>query len=132
VAVAGRVPHSSTRPSPGDPNQTGGGQVGPVGGAQNRHLRAVLAILAQGCLGASPSALVKQRARLLAMDERPVTRYADVPDGVNIAYRVIGDGPLDLVALSGLGDILASATGRSSGVRHFGSVRRLRHSSIML
>jgi class 3 adenylate cyclase len=30
------------------------------------------------------------------VDERPVTRYAKAPDGVNIAYQVTGDGALDL------------------------------------
>ncbi|MGH7665566.1 MAG: adenylate/guanylate cyclase domain-containing protein [Gemmatimonadaceae bacterium] len=31
------------------------------------------------------------------MDERPVTRYATAPDGVRIAYQVIGEGAVDLV-----------------------------------
>jgi class 3 adenylate cyclase len=35
------------------------------------------------------------------MDERPPIRYADA-DGVGIAYRVMGDGPLDLVWVPGL------------------------------
>jgi len=33
------------------------------------------------------------------VDERPVTRYAKAPDGVSIAYQVVGEGPLDLVFL---------------------------------
>jgi class 3 adenylate cyclase len=37
------------------------------------------------------------------VDERPVTTYAKTPDGVSIAYQVAGDGPLDLVFLSGFG-----------------------------
>jgi len=36
------------------------------------------------------------------MDERPVMRYAKAPDGVSIAYQVIGNGPIDLLVLSGL------------------------------
>jgi class 3 adenylate cyclase len=31
------------------------------------------------------------------MDERPVTRYVKARDGVNLAYRIAGDGPLDLL-----------------------------------
>jgi hypothetical protein len=27
----------------------------------------------------------------------PTTRYARTKDGVNIAYQVVGDGPIDLV-----------------------------------
>ena len=33
------------------------------------------------------------------MDERPVTRYVRTPDGVSIAYQVVGEGPMDLVLL---------------------------------
>ena len=36
------------------------------------------------------------------MEERPVTRYATAPDGVSLAYQVIGGGPLDLVFYPGL------------------------------
>ena len=35
--------------------------------------------------------------RLTVMDERPVTRYAQAPDGVSIAYQVTGDASLDLL-----------------------------------
>ena len=35
------------------------------------------------------------------MDERPITRFAKAPDGVNIAYQVVGEGPLDVVFVSG-------------------------------
>jgi class 3 adenylate cyclase len=31
------------------------------------------------------------------VDERPVTRYAEAPDGVSVAYQVTGDGSLALV-----------------------------------
>jgi pimeloyl-ACP methyl ester carboxylesterase len=31
----------------------------------------------------------------------PETRYAKTADGVNIAYQVVGDGPLDLVFVMG-------------------------------
>ena len=31
----------------------------------------------------------------------PTTRYARGPDGVSIAYQVVGDGPLDLVWVPG-------------------------------
>jgi class 3 adenylate cyclase len=37
------------------------------------------------------------------VNERPVTRYAKTPDGVSIAYQVIGDGPLDLLFPTELG-----------------------------
>ncbi|HLX88767.1 MAG TPA: adenylate/guanylate cyclase domain-containing protein [Acidimicrobiales bacterium] len=43
-----------------------------------------------------------QLARLSSMVEVPENRYARAPDGVSLAYQVIGDGPLDLVFLSGL------------------------------
>jgi class 3 adenylate cyclase/pimeloyl-ACP methyl ester carboxylesterase len=33
------------------------------------------------------------------VDDRPVTRYAKTPDGVNIAYQSFGEGPLDLLVL---------------------------------
>jgi class 3 adenylate cyclase/pimeloyl-ACP methyl ester carboxylesterase len=36
------------------------------------------------------------------MDERPVTRYANTPDGVSIAYQVTGTGALDFVVSSAL------------------------------
>jgi class 3 adenylate cyclase/pimeloyl-ACP methyl ester carboxylesterase len=36
-------------------------------------------------------------ARLRAMEERPQTRFAYAPDGVSLAYQVLGDGPLDLL-----------------------------------
>src|SRR5512141_3447091 len=36
------------------------------------------------------------------MAEIPETRYAKTPDGVSIAYQVVGDGPVDLVYSSGI------------------------------
>ena len=30
-----------------------------------------------------------------------MTRYAETPDGVSIAYQVVGDGPLDMVIVFG-------------------------------
>ena len=36
------------------------------------------------------------------MADRPVTSYAKAPDGVSLAYQVMGDGPLDLVFLSAI------------------------------
>ena len=48
------------------------------------------------------------------MDERPVTRYVTAPDGVSLAYQVIGGGPLDLVFFPGLAlpiDLLWEDTG---------------------
>ena len=33
--------------------------------------------------------------------ERPEIRYAKTVDGLNIAYAVVGDGPLDLVYVPG-------------------------------
>jgi class 3 adenylate cyclase/pimeloyl-ACP methyl ester carboxylesterase len=35
------------------------------------------------------------------VDERPITRFAKAPDGVNVAYQVVGEGPLDVVFLTG-------------------------------
>jgi pimeloyl-ACP methyl ester carboxylesterase/class 3 adenylate cyclase len=32
----------------------------------------------------------------------PETRYAKAPDGISIAYQVIGDGPIDLIYASGI------------------------------
>ena len=37
------------------------------------------------------------------VDERPVTSYAEAPDGVSIAYQVSGDGTLDLLFRPGMG-----------------------------
>jgi pimeloyl-ACP methyl ester carboxylesterase/class 3 adenylate cyclase len=34
--------------------------------------------------------------------DRPETRYAKAPDGVSIAYQVVGEGPIDLVYSSGI------------------------------
>jgi hypothetical protein len=36
------------------------------------------------------------------VDDRPVTRYAQAPDRVSLAYQVTGDGPVDLVFLTTL------------------------------
>ena len=36
------------------------------------------------------------------MTEVPETRYAKTPDGVSIAYQVVGDGPVDIVYSSGI------------------------------
>ncbi len=36
------------------------------------------------------------------MVEAPETRYAKTPDGVSIAYQVVGEGPVDLVHASGI------------------------------
>jgi len=36
------------------------------------------------------------------MDERPVVRYARASDGVNVAYHVTGEGPLDLLFMPSL------------------------------
>ncbi len=38
----------------------------------------------------------------MPMPEGPVTRYVTAPDGVSLAYQVIGEGPLDLVFYAGL------------------------------
>ena len=37
------------------------------------------------------------------MDERSPTRYVGAPDGVSLAYKVTGEGPIDLVWIAGLG-----------------------------
>jgi hypothetical protein len=31
----------------------------------------------------------------------PETRYAKAADGVHVAYQVVGDGPVDIVLVSG-------------------------------
>ena len=36
------------------------------------------------------------------MDERPITWFAKALDGVNVAYQVVGEGPLDVVFLTGV------------------------------
>ena len=38
-----------------------------------------------------------------AVDEWPATRYVTASDGVSIAYKAMGDGPLDLLWVPGLG-----------------------------
>ncbi len=48
------------------------------------------------------------------MEERPVTKYVTAPDGVSLAYQVIGGGPPDLVFFPGLAlpiDLLWEDTG---------------------
>jgi hypothetical protein len=35
------------------------------------------------------------------VDDRPITKYVVTPDGVSIAYQVAGEGPLDLVVITG-------------------------------
>jgi pimeloyl-ACP methyl ester carboxylesterase len=42
-----------------------------------------------------------QGAECLAVIELPTTRYTKTKDNVHIAYQVVGDGPLDLVAVPG-------------------------------
>jgi len=37
------------------------------------------------------------RARLRVVEESAVTSYVEAPDGVRIAYQVIGEGPLDIL-----------------------------------
>jgi hypothetical protein len=37
------------------------------------------------------------------VDDRPVTRFAQSPDGVSIAYQVSGDGERDLLLRAGMG-----------------------------
>jgi hypothetical protein len=32
---------------------------------------------------------------------RPPVRYATCPDGVHVAYRIVGDGPVDVIAVPG-------------------------------
>jgi pimeloyl-ACP methyl ester carboxylesterase len=36
------------------------------------------------------------------VDEQPVTRHAQAPDGVSVAYQVSGEGPLDVLFMSAL------------------------------
>ena len=35
------------------------------------------------------------------VDERPITRYATTPDGLSVTYQIAGEGPLDLVVITG-------------------------------
>jgi DNA-binding SARP family transcriptional activator/pimeloyl-ACP methyl ester carboxylesterase len=79
-----------------------------------RELRAILA----GQLGIEPGpALRDLHGRILRQDPaleaparqhgneaaaRPVTRYVQTPDGVHIAYQVLGQGPRDIVFVPGL------------------------------
>jgi hypothetical protein len=58
----------------------------------------------------------------MAVDERPVTRYARAPDGVSLAYQVTGDGPLDLVLWPGF-SYLTDLLWEDLGFRHI--ARRL-------
>jgi class 3 adenylate cyclase len=37
------------------------------------------------------------------MDGRSSTRYVETPDGVSLAYKITGEGPIDLVWIAGLG-----------------------------
>src|SRR6476646_4798289 len=39
----------------------------------------------------------RPQRRMRAVDPLPDTYYAKTPDGVYIAYQVIGDGPIDVV-----------------------------------
>jgi class 3 adenylate cyclase len=65
---------------------------------------------------------------MMLMDERPVTRYATAPDGVSLAYRVIGEGALDLVFPSSLGfpvDLLWDDPGFLHCVKRLGAFSRI-------
>src|SRR5579863_3928426 len=46
--------------------------------------------------------LFRRWARLPTVDERPVVRYVRASDGVNLAYYVTGEGPLDLLFMPSL------------------------------
>lgn len=49
----------------------------------------------------------------------PTTRYAKAPDGVSIAYQVIGDGPRDLVWVPGWVSHVEAAWGEPTMARFF-------------
>src|SRR5579864_2673474 len=34
---------------------------------------------------------------MMPVEERPITQYCKAPDGVSLAYQVIGDGPLNVL-----------------------------------
>jgi class 3 adenylate cyclase len=61
------------------------------------------------------------------VEERPVTRYVSAPDGVSLAYQVIGDGALDLVFFPGLAlpiDLLWEDPGFAHFARRLGRFSR--------
>jgi class 3 adenylate cyclase/pimeloyl-ACP methyl ester carboxylesterase len=52
--------------------------------------------------------------RLRHMHDRSATRYVETLDGVSLAYKITGDGPIDLVWIAGLGypgDLVADEPG---------------------
>ncbi len=51
--------------------------------------------------GPIPSAPDRRGCQTLSVPSGPTTRYAKTEDGSQIAYQVVGDGPLDLVYLTG-------------------------------
>ena len=58
----------------------------------------------------------------------PDTQYLERPDGVNIAYQVVGDGPLDLIVSPGFVshlDLLWSDPGYSRWIRRLSSFSRV-------
>jgi len=48
------------------------------------------------------SASIRFSVKTCNMEDRPVTSYVTAPDGVSLAYQVIGGGSLDLVFFAGL------------------------------
>jgi DNA-binding SARP family transcriptional activator/pimeloyl-ACP methyl ester carboxylesterase len=67
------------------------------GGELRRVERAVLEH--DRSLEASPARPAPQLAALASA--RPPVRYATCPDGVHVAYRIVGDGPVDIIAVPG-------------------------------
>ncbi|MGO9856206.1 MAG: alpha/beta fold hydrolase [Acidimicrobiales bacterium] len=62
-----------------------------------------------------------------AVDDRPVTRYVAAPDGVSLAYQVVGGGPLDIVFIPGLAlpiDLLWEDPGFAHFARRLGRFSR--------
>jgi class 3 adenylate cyclase len=61
------------------------------------------------------------------VNERPVVRYAKAPDGVNLAYHVTGEGPLDLLFMARLSipvDLLWDEPGFVRFAKRLGSFTR--------
>jgi DNA-binding SARP family transcriptional activator/pimeloyl-ACP methyl ester carboxylesterase len=67
------------------------------GGELRRVERAVLEH--DQSLEASPAGPAPEPGTVVST--RPPVRYATSPDGVHVAYRIVGDGPLDIIAVPG-------------------------------
>ena len=113
-----------------------------AGTAVRRQLADELGVDPGRALRALETAVLEQRADLdwqphgargrpvvagLAPDEIPTVRYARTPDGINIAYQVAGEGPLDVILIPGYTSHLETWWSAWSGrfVRRLASFSRL-------